>query len=163
MIKKSMCIGIAFDEKGSWSFDNNSATNVAVFSVDNSLSSHTDNWKNKLLVLGEDLSIGFNGSFGAREKKFSINFSKAKTQFCVSLHYNSDNSYLLVNGKEIYKFKASNKNVNLLFQFCLGNISNEIDYVNSEEVSLKGNIYDFSVDFNAIHKYYILNIHKYLS
>ena len=42
------------------------------------------------------------------------------------------------NGKEIYKFKASNKNVNFPSQFCLGSISNKFNYVESEEVSLKG-------------------------
>ena len=47
-----------------------------------------------------------------------------------------------VNGKEIYKFKADNKNVNFPFQFCLGSISNECDCVKAEEVSLKGNMYD---------------------
>ena len=47
-----------------------------------------------------------------QKKKIDINYSKAKTKFCLSLHYNDDNSYLFVNGKEIYKLKASNKNVN---------------------------------------------------
>ena len=28
--------------------------------------------------------------------------------FCLSLHYNGDNSYLFVNGKEVTKFKAKN-------------------------------------------------------
>ena len=46
------------------------------------------------------------------QEKNDINFSKAKTKFCLGLHYNSDNSYLFVNGKEIYEFKASNKNNN---------------------------------------------------
>ena len=41
----------------------------------------------------------------------------------MSLHYNADNNYLLVNGKEIFKFKADNKNVNFPNQFCLGGIS----------------------------------------
>ena len=80
----------------------------------------------------------------------------------MSLHCNSDNSYLFVNGKEIYKFKASNKNVNFPSQFCLGSISNKFDYVHSEEVSLKGKVYDFSVDYGSIDKYDILNIYKYL-
>ena len=57
-------------------------------------------------------AFGINGSFGALEKKFSINLSKAKTKFCLSLHYNEDNSYLFVNEKEIFTFKADNKNVN---------------------------------------------------
>ena len=57
-------------------------------------------------------------------KKYDINFSKAKTKFCLSLHYNSDNSYLFVNGKEIHKFKANNGNVNFPSGFCLESISN---------------------------------------
>ena len=40
---------------------------------------------------------------------FSINFSKAKTKVCLSVHYNHDNSYLFPNGKEILKFKANTK------------------------------------------------------
>ena len=75
-------------------------------------------------MLGEDPTYGINGSFGSLEKTFSINFSKANTKFCFSLHYNADNSYLFVNGKEIFKFKASNKNVNFPAQFCLGGIYN---------------------------------------
>ena len=55
---------------------------------------------------------GINGSFGSPETKLDINFSKANTKCCLSLHYNHKNSYLFVNGKEIFKFKADNKNVN---------------------------------------------------
>ena len=44
---------IAFDGKGEWSFDNDFSRNVAIFGVDNSSSSHTDNCKNKFLVLRE--------------------------------------------------------------------------------------------------------------
>ena len=87
-----------------------------------------------------------NGSFGAPEKKNKNNFSKAKTKFCLGLHYNSGNSYLFVNRKEIYKFKASYKNVNFPSQWCLGSMFNKFDYFDSEEVSLNRNVYDFSVD-----------------
>ena len=41
-------------------------------------------------------------------------------------------------------------------------MSNKFDYVDSEEASLKGNMYDISVDYDAIDKSDILNIHKYL-
>ena len=37
---------------------------------------------------------------------YSINFSKTNTKFCLSLHYNREDSYLFVNGKEIHQFKA---------------------------------------------------------
>ena len=75
-------------------------------------------------MLGEGPTDDINGSIGTAEKKLSINFSKAKTKFCLSLHYNGDNSYLFVNGKETYKFKVENKNVDFRTQFCPGNISN---------------------------------------
>ena len=73
-------------------------------------------------------------------KKFKINFSKPKTKFCLSSNYNADNNCLFVNGKEIYKFKASNRNNNLPSRFCLGGIPNNFDYVDTEEVSFKRNM-----------------------
>ena len=79
----------------------------------------------------------------------------------MSLHYNGNNSYLFVNGKGIYNFKAGNKATNFPTQFCLGSISNKFN-VDAEEVSLKRNVYDFSIDYNAIDKDDILDIHKYL-
>ena len=95
-------------------------------------------------------------------KKFSINFTKSSAKVCLSLHYNADSSYLLVNGKEIFKFKADNKNVNFLTQFCLGSIHNWFSATESREVSLNGNVYDFSVDYNSIDKSNLFNIHTYL-
>ena len=68
---------------------------------------------------------------------------------------------LFVNGKEISKFKVDKKN-NFLFLFCLGSISTGFSATESREVSLHGNVYDFSVDYNSIDKSDILNIHKYL-
>ena len=105
--------GITFDGKGSWSFGNAYARNVIIFGVDNNSSSHTDNLKNNFLVLGEGDTFVFNGSFGAPDEKFSISFSKAKTKFCLSLHY------LFDNGKQIFKSETDNKNVNFPTQFCL--------------------------------------------
>ena len=87
-----------------------------------------------------------------QKKMSSINISNAKTKFCWSLHYSHNNNYLLVNGKEIFKFKANNKNINSPTQVCLGSISNRFWAIDSREVSLKGNVYDFSVDFDAIDK-----------
>ena len=51
-------------------------------------------------MLGEGPTFYVNGSFGTPEKKFNINFSKAKTTFCLSLHYNGDNNYLFINRKK---------------------------------------------------------------
>ena len=61
--------GIAFDGEGSWSFGNDFARNVSIFGIDNNSSSHTDNQKNNLLVLGERPIDGINESTGAAKKK----------------------------------------------------------------------------------------------
>ena len=81
------CYGIAFNGANSSNFGNDDAKNI-IFSVDDSSSSHTDNRKNNFLVLGNSPTYCINGSFGSTEKKFSNNFSKANTKFCLSLHYN---------------------------------------------------------------------------
>ena len=84
--------------------------------------------------MGEGPNFGINGSFGSPEKMFDVNFSKVNTKFCLSLHYNHDNSYLFVNGKEIFKFKADNNNVNFPTQFCLVSISNGFSATECREV-----------------------------
>ena len=68
-------------------------------------------------MLGESPTFGFNGTFDLVMKKFSINFSKANSKFCLSFHYNADNNYLFVNGKEIFKFKSDNKMLTLQLNF----------------------------------------------
>ena len=69
---------------------------------------------------------------------------------------------MFVNGEEIFKFKADNKNINFPTQFRLESISNAFSTTESRDVSLNGTVYDFSVDYNSIDKSDILNIHKYL-
>ena len=86
-----------------WNVNNDTAKNVIIFGIDNSLSSHTDNPKNNFLVLGKEAIEVINGSVSAAEKK-SINFSKANTKFCLSLKYDGDRSYFKTG---IYKFKVS--------------------------------------------------------
>ena len=55
---------------------------------------------------------------------FTINFSVTKKKFCLSLHYNGANSYLFVNGTEIYKFKAKYSEI-VAIPLCLENISKD--------------------------------------
>ena len=79
-----------FNKLTEHSIDNDVARNVVIFGVDNVSLSHADNRKNKFLMFGEGPAYGFNGSFCSAEKNFSIDFSKAKTNFCLSLHYKAD-------------------------------------------------------------------------
>ena len=74
-------------------------------------------------ILGLGPIFGINWSFCSSKKKFSIDLTEGYINFCLSLHYNADNSYLFVNGEEIFKSKADNKNVNFPTRFCLGSIS----------------------------------------
>ena len=71
--------------------------NVIVFGVDMSSSSHIDNKKKDILILGKGPTQGLEHTLTA-EKLYSINFTKENTKFCLSLHYNGANSYLFVTG-----------------------------------------------------------------
>ena len=92
---------------------------------------------------------------------YSINFTVTKKKFCLSLHYNGANSYLFVNGTEIYKFKAKDSEI-VPSPLCLGNISKDWSVDNIEKTGLTGYVYDFSADYNAIAVNDIKDIHKYL-
>ena len=93
------------------------------------------------------------------QKIFSINFSKAKTKFCLSLHDYGDNSDLFFNGKGSISSKQIIKLSTFQISFVL---EAYLITVKAEEVSLKGNVYDFSLDYDAIDKSDILNTHKFL-
>ena len=76
-------------------------------------------------------------------------------QICLSLHYNRANSYLFVNGTEIYKFKAKDSEI-VATPLCLENISKDWSVDNMKKTGFTGSVYDFSVDYDAIavdHKY----------
>ena len=77
--------------------------------------------KKHTLILGKDPTQGLEHALSA-EKLYSINFTQRNKKFCLSLHYNGTNSYLLVNGKEIHKFKAKDYEI-VATPLCLGNIS----------------------------------------
>ena len=71
-------------------------------------------------------------------------------------------SYLfVVNGIEIYKFKAKYSET-VATPLCLGNISKDwsVDYM--KKTGLNGYVYDFSVDYDAIAVDDTLEIGKYL-
>ena len=66
------------------------------------------------------------------------------------MHYNGANSYLFVNGTEIYKFKAKDSEI-LATPLYLGNISRDFSVNNMKrKPGLNGYVYEFSVDSDAI-------------
>ena len=105
-----------------FSFSNSSGfgQNVIVFGVDMSSSVDVDNKKKDILRLGSGPTQGSEHSLTAENKQL-INVTVTRKKFCLSLHYNGANSYLFVNGTEIYKFKAKDSEI-VAPPLCLGNI-----------------------------------------
>ena len=66
----------------------------------------------------------------ALQRQITTNFTKAKTKFCLSLHYNDDCNLFVRR-----KIEMINKDRNFPTQFCLGKISKKFYYVESKEVS----------------------------
>ena len=83
-------------------------------------------------------------------------FAVTGKKFCLSLHYNGVNSYLFVNSTEIIKFKAKDSEI-IATPLCLGNILKDLFADNMKKTGFYGYVYDFSVDYDAIAVYYIIN------
>ena len=88
-----------------------------------SSSAYIDNRKKAILVLGKGPIQGLEHTITA-EKIYPISFTVTNKNFCLSLHYNGENSYLFVNGTVIIKLKAKDYNI-VATPFCLGNISKD--------------------------------------
>ena len=93
---------------------------------------------------------------------YSINFMQTKKEFCLSSHYNGANSYLFVNGTEIYKFKSKDSKI-VPSPLCLGNISKDWLATNMKKMGLTGYVYELSADYNYIDTGGIKNIQNYLT
>ena len=92
---------------------------------------------------------------------YSPNSTVDNKIFCLSLHYNGDNSYLFVNGKEVTKFKAKDSEL-MKYPICLGGLSKDYNRNSRKSTGLYGNGYGFSVDNSAISNDKIYDIHGYL-
>ena len=142
--------GIGFDSIGIFSHPSGGdGRNVIIFRADMSSSVHANNKLNNVLVLGN-----------CNSKMYSPNFTVDNKRFYLNLHYNGDNSYLFVNGKEIDKFKAKDSEI-VPYQLCLG-LSKHFQVGYMRASGLIGNVYDFSVDCGAFAVDDIKNIHKNL-
>ena len=86
------------------------------------------------------------------EKVYSQSFTQPNKKFVLTLHYNDDNSYLFVNGKQELKFKCKTDQSDQLVKekLCIGNLSNNWSPIEAQKTGLYGNIYDFVVDYKVI-------------
>ena len=153
--------GIRFDRRSNFSFPGGGfGQNVLIFGVDMSSSAHIDNKKKDILVLGKGPTQGLEHTLTA-EKMYSINFTVTNKKFCLSFHYNEANSYLFVNGTEIYKFKAKDSEIVVGPIFPV-NISKDWSIDNMKNTGFNRYVYDFSVNYYPIPVDNIEDIHKCL-
>ena len=97
--------GLGFDSTGQFSHaQGGMARNRIIFGVNSSKSVHATNKTQNILILGHGLTQKVNNTTIYAEKTYSPNFSAENKIFCLSLHYNGDNSYLFVNSREVTKF-----------------------------------------------------------
>ena len=155
--------GICFDEGGMFSKGNiNNGRNVIIFGVHENSLTPAINKANNIYVMGDLFVQGINDTTLYAEKVYSRNFTQPSTKFVLSLHYNGDNSYLFVNGKQELKIKAKTESL-VREKLCIGNLSDKWSTSESEKTELYGNIYDFVVDYEAIIGVKaIYDMHRYL-
>ena len=144
--------GLGFDSTGKFThLQGGMAKNIIIFGVDSSNSVYATNKTQNILILGHGLTQKIKNTTIYAEKMYSPNFSAENKAFCLCLHYNGDDSYLFVNGKEVTKFKAKVSEIKAN-QLALGSIPTSANLSSSdiEDNKLYGNVYDFSVDYSAI-------------
>ena len=139
--------------------------NVLIFGVDISVysfSAHATIRANHIYLMGDGLMQGINDTTLYVEKNYWRNFTDSGKKFIISLHYNGDESYFFVNGRQELKFKVKTDQL-VKEKLCIGNLSDQLTASESEKTGLYGSIYDFLVDYQAIVGVGpIYNMHRYL-
>ena len=162
--------GICFDERSEFGYTitegsfshTTAARNVLIFGADMSFSVHATNRANHIYLMGTGLTQGINDTTIHAEKNFYRNFTDFGKKFMLSLHYNGDDSYLFVNGRQELKFKAKTDQL-VKEKLCIGNLSDQWTTNESEKTGLYGKIYDFVVDYEQISGVKaIYDMHRYL-
>ena len=163
-------IGICFDEGGTFGHTimeggfahTTNARNVLIFGTDMRFSVHATNRANHIYVMGKEFVQGINDTTIYAEKCFYRNFTDPGKKFVLSLHYNGNNSYLFVTGRQELKFKCKTDQL-VKEKLCIGNLSDQLTTSESEKTGLYGKIYDFVVVYEAIIGVKaIYDMHRYL-
>ena len=162
--------GICFDERSQFGHTVieggrthiTNGRNVLIFGADMSFSVHATNGANHIYVMGDGFTQGIHDTTLYVQKKYFKNFTEPNVKFVLNLHYNGDDSYLFVNGRQELKFKCKTDQL-VKEKLCIGNLSDQWTTSESEKTGLYGKIYDFVIDYeqilgvNPIH-----DMHRYL-
>ena len=132
--------GICFDKRSQFghTITENGRThttngrNVLIFGADMSFSAHATNRANHIYLMGDGLTQGINDTTLYVEKNYWRNFTDPGKKFVLSLHYNGDDSYLFVNGREELKFKCKTDQL-VKEKLCIGNLSDQWTASESEK------------------------------
>ena len=162
--------GICFDERsqfghtiteGGFTHITN-GSNVLISGAETSFSVHATNRANHIYLMGDGLTQGINNTTIYVEKNYYRTFTDPGKKFVLSLHYNGDESYFFVNGRQELIFKAKTDQL-VKEKLCIGNLSDQWTASESEKTGLYGNIYDFLVDYQAVVGVGpIYDMHRYL-
>ena len=162
--------GIYFDERsgfghtiteGGFAYTTD-ARNILIFGADMSFSVHATNRADHIYLMGTGLTQGINDTTIYAEKNFYRNFTDFGKKFMLSLHYNGDDTYLFVNGRQKLKFKAKTDQL-VKEKLCMGNLSDQWTTSESKKTGVYGKIYDFVVDYEQISGVKaIYDVHGYL-
>ena len=132
--------GICFDERSQFSHTiieygrahTTNGRNVLIFGVDMSFSVRATNRANHIYLMGDGLMQGINDTTLYARKKYWRNFTDPGTKCIISLHYNGDESYFFVNGKQELNFKAKTNQL-VKEKLCKGNSSDQWTTSESEK------------------------------
>ena len=162
--------GICFDERSEFGhaiteggFTHTTDTrNVLIFGADMSFSVHATNRANNIYLMGTGLSQSINDTTIYAKNNFYRNFTDFGKKFMLSLHYNGDDSYLFVNGRQELKFKTKTDQL-VKEKLCIGNLSDQWTTSESEKTGVYGKLFDFVVDYEQIVGVKaIYDMHRYL-
>ena len=120
--------------------DGSVGKDVTVFGADMRSSVHIDNKGKHIFIFGERSIQGLDDITLTAEAKYPINFTQLRKRLVLSLYYSGSNSFLFVNARKIYQFKAKYSKIkdNTL---CLGNISKDFTINDMEKKKkLKGSV-----------------------
>ena len=114
-------------------------------------STYASNKKHHIYIIGKSFTQGlqYGATIYAEHDYVKVNGSQVNKKFILSVHYNGDNSYLLINGVKQFQFKAMSS-LNLANPLIFGNTSNNFPSQNDyKKASLHGEIYDFLVSYQS--------------
>ena len=124
--------GLCFDERSQYGHTmveggrthNTNGRNVLIFGADMSFSIHRTNRANHIYVMGDGFTQGIHDTTLYVEKKYFRNSTEPNVKFVLSLHYNGDDSYLFVNGRQELKVKCKTDQL-IKEKLCIGNLRDQ--------------------------------------